>query len=547
MAFNIRPYQKASIDCAFREWENHRSTLIVLPTGLGKTVVIAGIVAHAQPHRALILAHREELIFQALDKVGRFTGLSGEIEMGKIHANGMFGNIAPFVVSTVQTQCSGGDGGGRMTKFIPTDFDYLIIDEAHHATSSTYQRIMAYYSQNPKLKILGVTATPDRADEEALGKVFDSVAYNYEIIDAIHSGWLVPIEQQMVTVQGLDFSGVRTTAGDLNQGDLSAILDMEQNLQGIAVPTVEICKDKRAIVFAATVEQAERLSEILNRYRPDKSDWVCGKTPKEDRRRILSDFKDGKLQYVVNVGVLTEGFDDSGVEVVIMARPTKSRALYAQMAGRGIRPHDSVASLLGGCASDAERVTMIRNSVKPRCLIVDFVGNAGRHKLCTTADILGGNYEDDVVESAVKEAKEKGIRGEPVDMTEELAKAQEKKVREMAKRAGLQARAKFLVSKIDPFNAWDITPHQERGWDRGKRLSEGQRSVLLNCCKVNPDEIPYHLGRQLIDEYFKRVKSGMCSLGQANLLKKNGIRVPLKFAEAKRAIDEIAQRQGWGR
>ena len=537
----MRPYQNGAVEGAFREWfENgNASTLIVLPTGLGKTVVFSEIVRRMQPRRAMVIAHREELIFQAADKIAKVTGIQGGIEMGENHATGWFGDEPPYVVSTVQTQCSGGDGGGRMTKFNPYSFGLVVIDEAHHATSASYRRVVDYYRQNPDCKVLGVTATPDRADEEAMGKVFDSVAYDYQIMDAIKQGWLVPVQQQMVTVGSLDFSGIHTVAGDLNQGELAEVMEEERNLQGIAEPTVRICGEKRAIVFAATVKQAERLSEILNRYKPDRSSWISGKTDKVERRRILADFKEGKLQFVVNVGVLTEGFDDSGVEMVVMARPTKSRALYAQMAGRGTRPHDSIAGLLGDCPSDVERRKMIDESVKPYCTIVDFCGNAGRHKLVSSADILGGNYDDEVVEAVAKKVRENG--GKPVDMEEALAEEaklrDERRKAEAARRAGLTARAEFMLTNIDPFNAWDITPVKERGWDRGRRFTEKQGMILMQKIGVDPEKIPYGQGKQLLDEYFRRLKSGYATLRQSKQLNRMGIKAPMRFEETKRLFD----------
>ena len=544
----LRDYQEAAAEGVFREWEEHASALAVLPTGLGKTVLFAEIIRrmHERGARAMVLAHREELITQAADKIHRVTGLEAQIEMGEYHVQPYFGQMPPVVVSTVQTHCAGGDGAGRMSKFDPHDFGLIVIDEAHHATAGTYRRCIDWYRQNQACKVLGVTATPDRADEAALGQVFESVAYEYGVLEAIQNGWLVPIEQQMVTVGSLDFSGIRTTAGDLNQGDLAEVMETERNLQGIAAPTVEICGDRRAIIFATTVEQAERLAEIINRYRTDRAAWLCGKTDKEDRRRMLADFKAGRLQYVVNVGVLTEGFDDAGVQVVVMARPTKSRALYAQMAGRGTRPAEEVAGLLGDLPTAQERCAMIRSSRKPSCLIVDFCGNAGRHKLCCTADILGGNIDDEVVAEVSRRVRE---NGKPVDMAEELekvkAEVEARRKREAATRAGLQARAQFLVTKIDPFNEWDLAPVQERGWDRVRHFTPKQSQVLLERIGVDPEKIPYGQGKQLLDEYFRRLQGGYASLKQATLLKKRGFTMPLRHDMAGRMIGRMAERQGW--
>lgn len=543
----LRDYQNEAVEGVMRTWEDNASALVVLPTGLGKTVVFADIVSRMQPARAMVVAHREELIFQARDKIAAVTGLEAEVEMADYHADGMLGRLPPVVVSTIQTQTAGGDGGGRMTKFEPDDFGLLVIDEAHHATSKSYRRVIDYYRRNPKLKVLGVTATPDRADESALGQVFDSVAYNYEIVDAIKNGWLVPIEQQMVTVGSLDFSACRTVANDFNQGDLAEVMEEEHNLHGVAEPTVEICGKRRCIVFATTVAQAERLAEIINRYRPDSAAFVCGKTDKEARHKVLADFKAGRLQFIVNVGVLTEGFDDAGVEVIVMARPTESRALYAQMAGRGTRPAEDIAGKLGDMDAAGRRAA-IAASPKPRCLIVDFAGNSGKHKLVCTADILGGNEDDEVVELAAAHVRESQ---KPVDMEEEIAKAraevEARKRREAAGRALLRARASFLMTKVDPFNVWDISPAKERGWDAGRHFSPKQAQVLMDRIGVDPAKIPYGQGKQLLDEYFRRVKGGLCSLKQQVLLAKNGIVGPVSMEEAGRIITRLAERQGWGR
>src|SRR5215472_576959 len=410
----LRPYQSAAAEAVFKEWLENDSTLVVMPTGGGKTILFADVIRRVFPRRALVIAHREELIFQARDKIQRVTGLQADVEMGDYKADGGLFDSSRVVVSTIQTQCSGGDGGGRMGKFDPQRFGVLIIDEAHHATSPTYRRVIDYYRSNATLKVLGVTATPDRADEEALGQVFQSVAYDYEVQDAIHDGWLVPIEQQMVHVEGLDYSGIRTTAGDLNGGDLAAVMEAEKNLQQMTSASLSIIGQRRALVFTASVKAAELTAEIFNRHRSGMAAWVCGKTDREDRRRTLAEFADGKVQVVCNCGVLTEGFDDPGVEVVIMGRPTKSRSLYSQMVGRSTRP---LPGVVDGPETAEARKAAIGASAKPSCLVVDFVGNAGKHKLVTSADILGGKFSEEALERAVARVK---IAGGPVNMTREL-------------------------------------------------------------------------------------------------------------------------------
>jgi superfamily II DNA or RNA helicase len=541
----LRPYQVEAVNRVETEWRDHKSTLLVLPTGCGKTIVFADIIRRAFPRRALVLAHREELVFQAQQKIMQSTGWRVDVEMGQARADMdcMFGGPR-VVVSTIQTQASGGDGGGRMSRFDPRLFGVVVVDEGHHSTSKSYRKVLDWYTQNPSVRILGVTATPDRADEEALGQVYETVAYDYEIQDAIQDGWLVPVTQQMVHVAGLDFSHCRTTAGDLNGADLAKVMEYEENLHRVVSPSIEIAGDRRTLVFAASVDHAERMAELFNRHRPGMAAWVCGKTPKDERRRILADFSTGHVQVVCNCGVLTEGFDNPGVEVVIMARPTKSRSLYAQMAGRATRPADSIAGDLNNHDAPAARQAMIEASEKPACLIVDFVGNAGRHKLCTSVDILGGKCSERARELAVQAMK----TGKPVRVDEALLQAAEaekrEKEREAAKRAALVARAKWSAQNVNPFDVFQVAPVSERGWDKGKHLTDKQQA-LLRKQGIDPDTLPYAQARQLLNELFRRWDNNLCTFGQAKILRKRGLSTDVTRDEASRIIDEIARKEHW--
>ena len=455
----------------------------------------------------------------------------------------MFGGPR-VVVSSIQTQASGGDGGGRMTRFDPRLFGVVVVDEGHHGVSASYRKVLNWYTQHDAVRVLGVTATPDRADEEALGQVYESVAFDYEIADAIHDGWLVPVRQQVVHVEGLDFSQCRTTGGDLNGGDLARVMEYEENLQRVVAPSVEIIGDRRTLVFAASVAHAERMCEMFNRHRAGMAAWVCGKTDKDERKRILGDFKSGAVQVVVNCAVLTEGFDNPAVEIVVMARPTKSRSLYAQMAGRALRPAECIARDLGDHESPDARRALIEASEKPSALLVDFAGNAGRHKLMTSVDILGGKVSDRVRELAVKRMD----GGKPMDVDEAIAAAkieeEEERKREEARRAKLKARAKYHVSSVDPFDTFAIAPAPERGWDRGKQLTEKQAN-LLRKQGIEPDGMPYGQAKQLLNEMFRRWDGGLCSFKQAAILRKRGLPVNVTRDEASKMLDEIAHREGW--
>ena len=541
----LRPYQRDAVAAVDAEWREHRSTLLCCPTGCGKTIMFADILRRAFPRRGLVLAHRQELIDQAAQKIRLVTGWRVDIEMGDQRADlgCMFGGPR-VVVSTIQTQCSGGDGGGRMTRFDPRMFGVVVVDEAHHTPSASYKRVLDWYCNgNPDLRILGVTATPDRADEEALGQVYESVAYDYEIADAIRDGWLVPVSQQMVHVEGLDFSQCRTTAGDLNGADLARVMEYEANLHKVVSPSIEIVGGKRTLVFAASVEHAERMAEMFNRHRAGMAAWVCGKTDKDDRARILQAFASGAVQVVCNCGVLTEGFDNPAVEVVIMARPTKSRALYAQMAGRATRPADAIAHELNDHESPDARRALIEASNKPGCLIVDFVGNSGKHKLMTSVDILGGKVSERARELAIRRLAETGGRVDEAIAAGAREEDEEKK-REEARRARLVAKAKWTARTVNPFDVMALQPVPERGWDRGKTLTEKQ-TALLRRQGIEPDGMPYGQAKQLLNELFRRWDGGLCTFGQAKILRKRGLATNVTREEAGKMIDEIAKREGW--
>lgn len=542
----LRDYQQAAHAGVFREWQTVCNTLVNIPTGGGKTVLFAAVIKSMQPKRAMVVAHREELIWQARDKIQKFAGLECGIEMGELYVNNsLFGDL-PVVISTVQTQNTKHGDRKRMSRFNPKEFGVLVVDECHRILGKTYRDLINYYkTNNPDIKILSVTATPDRCDQAALGQVIDSVAYDYEILDAIHDGWLVPIEQQFVSTT-IDFSHIKTTAGDLNSADLAAVMEAESSLQQVALATIEIVGRRRTIVFTASVKQAEIISSIFNRHRSGMSEWVCGATNKDNRRDILRRFREGEVQVVANCGVLTEGFDDAGVECIAMARPTKSRALYSQCCGRSTRP---LPGLVDGVPTREERKAAIAVSTKPSCLIIDYVGNSGRHKLMSSADILGGKVSDDAVAMAVKIAKTNGgaIRmSDALDEAEEKIRlaAEQSRLAEEARKARVLAKVKYASRSVNPFDVFDIQPVRERGWDNGRTLSEKQKSMLQRA-GINPDTLPYAQAKQVLNEMFNRMDKHLCSFKQASLLKKHGYETKdLTMNDATKMISELAN-NGW--
>lgn len=477
----------------------------------------------------------------------------------------------------------------RMQKFNAQDFGLIIIDEAHHAVAATYTRMIRYFrSGNPDVLVLGLTATPDRTDEEAMGQVFESVCYVYNLPTPIFDGWLTPIDQQFVTVDDLNLANVRVTAGDLNSGDLEREMTAEKVLHKVTTPLVEIAcglekgtidrllkenkldkllglcgRREPTLVHCVDVAHAERTTEIINRYLPDSALCIIGTTDKTIRREGLKRFADGGFQFLLSCGVFLEGTDLPNVSVIGMARPTKSRSLYSQMLGRGLRP---VSGLVDGIPDAESRVAAIADSIKKKCLVIDFVGNSGRHKLISAADILGNEMPDDLVNGVIRKA---AVSGQPVDILKALAEAQieeearaRKQAREDAskreaaqqaaerraalRRQGIVAGATYDTQQINPFDVMDVAPQREPGWHKGRMPSEAMKETLRKAKVPFSEQTTFWEAHLIIDEICKRRQDKKCTFSQAKTLKKHGYSGDMTFVEASATIDALAK-NGWKR
>lgn len=484
-----RPYQSEAIEAAFREWKSVSSTLIVLPTGTGKSVVFSKILQRwLQEHmgRVMIIAHRKELIAQAKAHA-EAAGAVCDIEM----ADNSAAKNCDVVAASVQTlnarfRCFGCDGINsvdcdvcagsgrlkRMTRFDPRDFGLIITDEGHHATAESYMDVYTWFGSNKDNKRLFVTATPGRADGQGLHNVCESVAYEMDLGTAIDEGWLCPIRQQFIEVEGLDLSRVSTRKGDLADGELERAFigedDVEQEklLHAIAKPVLDIANGQQFIVFATGVKHAELLQAAFNAY-DAKVETLLGHTDPFERVEIVKRLKEGSTQGLVNCGVATEGFDCPAVTVVAIARPTKSTSLYMQMIGRATRP---LPGVVDGPETAADRREAIAASSKPVCKVLDFVGNSGNHKLVSVLDVLAGDSVDARdLEQAIRLAKTSKDASDMEELLEKAKNAREANEREEEEKRKLSTHRKadsvemravdvdlFGGSKFDAFR--DYTP-----------------------------------------------------------------------------------------
>lgn len=353
-ALPLRPYQSDGLDAL----GVGKRELIALPTGGGKTVMFAHLAARhvaANPtERVLILVHTDELVAQAYQKI---LDVAPTLQAGIVKAK-RDDVDAPVIVASVQTLRT-----ARRRERI-TNVGLLIVDEAHHAPAATYRAIMDHYG----CRAVGFTATPERGDGQSLYPVWERVAFSREISWMVRKGWLIPPRGKAVEVPDLDLRAVKVTRKDYSEGQLGEALAESLAPQKVAQAYVEHAAGRRGLLFAPTVASAGVFADALN-DEGIKAEVVHGGMPLDERRAVLDRHRTGVTQVVCNCMILTEGYDDPAVDCIVIARPTRSRPLYIQMAGRGLRV-DPARPLEG-----------------QDCLLLDVVGAASRVDLRTVADL----------------------------------------------------------------------------------------------------------------------------------------------------------------
>lgn len=514
MGQELRPYQQQARDRIHAEWDaGHTRTLLVLPTGTGKTIVFASVAADQvrAGDRVLILAHRGELLEQAADKLQRSTGLVSAVEKAESTCLDSWFRVVVGSVQTLQRTA-------RLERFPQDYFGTIIIDEAHHAITDGYRRILDYFSG---AKVLGVTATPDRGDMRNLGEVFDSLAFEYKLTDAIKEGYLCKIMAQTIPLQ-LDITSVTMSGGDYAVGDLGTALD--PYLEQIAAEMARRCKSRKTVVFLPLIKTSQKFRDLLNTY-GFRAAEVNGQS--DDRRQVLADFDAGKYNVLCNSMLLTEGWDCPSVDCVVVLRPTKVRSLYSQMVGRGTRLSPGKTDLL----------------------LLDFLWMTDRHELCRPADLV---CEDRTVARQMTETLAES--GCPEDIEEAAAQASEDVVaqREEALAKQLEEQRRKKAKLVDPLQyemsiqAEDLAGYVPTfGWEAGPPSE--QQTAALEKLGILPDAVE-SAGKAalLLDRLNKRRDEGLTTPKQIRCLEKYGFQHvgAWSFEAARHMIDRIAA-QGW--
>lgn len=514
MGQELRPYQQQARDRIHAEWDaGHTRTLLVLPTGTGKTIVFASVAADQvrAGDRVLILAHRGELLEQAADKLQRSTGLVSAVEKAESTCLDSWFRVVVGSVQTLQRTA-------RLERFPQDYFGTIIIDEAHHAITDGYRRILDYFSG---AKVLGVTATPDRGDMRNLGEVFDSLAFEYKLTDAIKEGYLCKIMAQTIPLQ-LDITSVTMSGGDYAVGDLGTALD--PYLEQIAAEMAQRCRGRKTVVFLPLIKTSQKFRDLLNAY-GFRAAEVNGQS--DDRRQVLADFDAGKYNVLCNSMLLTEGWDCPSVDCVVVLRPTKVRSLYSQMVGRGTRLSPGKTDLL----------------------LLDFLWMTDKHELCRPADLV---CEDRAVARQMTETLAES--GCPEDIEQAAAQASEDVVAQreeaLAKQLAEQRRKKAKL--VDPLQyemsiqAEDLSGYVPTfGWEAGPPSE--QQTAALEKLGILPDAVE-SAGKAalLLDRLNKRRDEGLTTPKQIRCLEKYGFQHvgTWSFEAARHMIDRIAA-QGW--
>lgn len=510
----LRPYQEEAKKAVQSEWEKGiRKTLLVLPTGTGKTIVFSKLIEDCvrDGERVLVLAHRGELLDQAADKLSKSTGLMCATEKADESCLVSWYRV---VVGSVQTLMR----EKRLAQFSKDYFDSIIIDEAHHCISDSYQRVLAHFNNS---KILGVTATPDRGDMKNLGEFFESLAYQYTLPKAIKDGFLTPIKALTIPLK-LDLTGVGQQAGDYKTSDLGTAL--EPYLYQIAEEMRKNCMDRKSVIFLPLIKTSQKFTEILN-TKGFKAVEVNGEST--NRAQILEDFDKGKYNVLCNSMLLTEGWDCPSVDCIVILRPTKIRSLYSQMVGRGTR-------LCPG---------------KDHLLLLDFLWHTERHELCHPAHLICENPE--VAQKITENIEAAGC---PVDIGEAEIKATEDVVsdREEALAKLLSEMKNRKRKLVDPLQfemsiqAEDLVDYIPNfGWEMGPPSSK--QIQTLEKLGILPDAID-NAGKatKLLERLDKRREEGLSTPKQIRFLEGRGFNHvgTWQFETAKKLIDRVAA-NGW--
>ena len=514
----LRDYQATAKDSVFKQWNKGRMrTLLVLATGTGKTVIFSHIAKDfaSQGKKVLILAHRGELLQQAADKLMTATGLACAVEKAQSTSVDSFFAVTVGSIQTLMRE-------KRLSQFSPDYFDAIIIDEAHHALSDSYQRVLTHFSS---AKVLGVTATADRGDRKDLGQYFDSIAFEYGLAKAVKEGYLCPIKAQTIPIN-IDLSEVKQQSGDYSASDLGTALD--PYLEQIADEMLAVgCMDRKTVIFLPLIATSQKFQDILQ-SRGFNALEVNGES--ENRKEVIETFdRAGAGSVLCNSMLLTEGWDCPSVDCIIILRATRARSLYVQMVGRGTR--------------------LSPETGKDHLLLLDFLWHTSKLELCRPASLIAKS--DEVAKNMTKRIEEAdgavGLEDMEVLAEQDVVTQREEKLADEL--LALKKRRRKLVDPLQfemsicDVDLSDYVPNF--GWEMSSP-TDRQLSAIENCGLDTETITCAGQANIILDKLSKRMDAGLSTPKQIRLLEQRGFKHvgTWQNSEASKIISTISA-NGW--
>lgn len=507
--FTLRPYQEEAVKAIENEWESgNKKTLLVAATGTGKTCIFTKIMSDnvKKGRRELILAHRSELLEQAMEKIRSMTNIPCSLEKA-----GSKAGDTPIVVGSVQSFIQ----DKRLNEYDEDAFSDIIVDEAHHITSDSYQKILSHF---PNANVLGVTATPDRMDEKALAKYFDSKAYEYPMVKAINDHFLSPISVKTIPLK-IDIRSVRQQSGDFAARELSNVLT--PYFEAIADEMNKYCKGRTTLIFTPLIETSRKFEKILKENTSFRICEINGKSP--DREEKIKDIRAGKYDVIINSIMLSEGFDAPNIDCIINLRATRSKSLFQQMIGRGTRLCDETG--------------------KKNLLILDFLWQTRTFDLLHPSSLIA---ESEEVAKRMNILSRDGGEVDIFDL-EERAKEDIVAQREAALAAQLEhMKKKATINPIQfafSIRSMELLNYQPiYGWEKDP-VTEKQKTALTNFGFDMSIITTKGQASRLMSILMDRIKKGLSTPKQIQTLEKRGFKAVGCWTkdEASEMLDRLAK------
>ena len=520
--FSLRDYQLTAKNKVEEGWKTFSRQLLDMATGCGKTTTFSFLAAEewARGGRTLVLENRDALVRQTAFEINLKTGLQCDIEMAGEHAS----PFAPIVVASVPTLCR----DARLTGFSDQHFRLIVQDEAHHSCARSFKKVCSYFhygassmapdwippidgTYTPKANLLGVTATPDIGDKRSLGEIYQSVAFTYQLWQAVHEGWLIRPIAVMEPLE-VDFRGLKATrtpnGSDYNPTQVAE--RMIPVIESLAKLIVKHASNRKTMAFMPSINTAEMLAHALNRNGL-RAIFVSGECL--DRNEKTEEFVvHGRGIVLTTSALYTEGFDVPDVDCVF-AGITKSKSYYKQKIGRATRP---LKGILEGLETAEQRLAAIARSSKPNFLIIDPFCKCDTIDLCDSYDLFTEKPE---IKQRMKSS------GPPTEESAEKAerdfvKSLEKEAKRHARKAARTVDALAWAVSIGDAALANYVP--ETTWD-GNPPTAGQVDFLRKQ-GIDTSNIKFKgLASKIIGRVITRINNGLCTAHQLEFLHKLGI------------------------